>query len=152
MHAMALRFDSAPPFSTVHVYVPADAVLWLGGATLVVGAINATITSDGGTLDAEYRSSIFDVRPGGRFRVEKLELVHGGSTDSVINGGVLTMLSAAVEMVECYMHRPQAINGGAALVSYGRLQMTNCTVRRSDETDTRTSVARLPYPATALPP
>ena len=73
---------TTPPGGSLALYLPPGSVVLLGGAPITVGPISLVIASDseGATLDAEYRTQLFDVQSGAQLQLHALTLMNGVSS------------------------------------------------------------------------
>ena len=70
------------PGGSLALYLPPGSVVLLGGAPITVGPISLVMMSDseGATLDAEYRTKLFDVQGGAQLQLHALTLMNGFSS------------------------------------------------------------------------
>ncbi|KAL1507496.1 hypothetical protein AB1Y20_008332 [Prymnesium parvum] len=93
-----LRLALANATSPLLVTLPEGATLLLGGAPLLVTAVNATIRSSGAgaTLDAAFLSPLLLLSRGASLTLEAITLAHAASPAASINASSLVMLRCAL--------------------------------------------------------
>eukprot|EP00966_Prymnesium_polylepis_P042848 995705-Prymnesium_polylepis.1 len=113
------------------LFLPEGCVLVLGGAAIVVDAIDLHLTSEGSgaTLDARHASQVFDVKNDAALRLHTVTLANGQAASG---GGAVHISFGRVTMTACTMVNSRAgFFGGAMQVNNGNVTLADTTIANS---------------------